>query len=114
VAPDKAHKVLDGFCPEPHPDEQIALNANGFMLFLRVADIGWLEADGDCVVLHVGKKRHRLRGTLAAVAAKLPAGRFLRISPSVLVNKREMQEVLPLFRGTLLRNGARPTFRSAF
>ena len=85
-APQSLDGLLDGFCPEPHPEEQIALNSNGLMLFVRVADIEWLEAADNHVALRVGQMTHCVRDTLAAVAAKLPPGRFLRLSPSMLVN----------------------------
>ena len=84
--PQNLDGLLDGFCPEPHPEEQIALNSNGLMVFLRVADIEWLEAGKNYVALHVGQMTHCVRGTLASVLAKLPPGRFLRLSPSTLVN----------------------------
>src|SRR5271169_961424 len=82
----KPNELLEGFCPEPSQEEQIAVNANGQMLFLRLADVEWMEAADNGVKLRVGKQTHRLRDSLAALAAKLPPGRFLRISRSTLVN----------------------------
>ena len=78
--------LLEGFCPEPSGEEQIAVNCNGRLLLLRLAEIDWLEAAGDRVVLHVGRETHLLCDTLQAVAAKLPAGRFVRIGGSALLN----------------------------
>ena len=80
LAQQKPKGLLEGFCPEPCQEEQIAVNDNGLILFLRLADIEWVEAADNCVELHVGQQTHRLRDTLAAVAAKLPPDRFLRIS----------------------------------
>ena len=94
-APQNLNGLLEGFCPEPRPEEQIALNSNGLMLFLRVADIEWLEAADDYVALHVGQMTHCVRETLAAVAAKLPPGRFLRVSPSTLVNIAHLKALPP-------------------
>lgn len=116
VAPQRSDKVLEGFCPEPRPEEQIAVNSNGLMLFLRLADIEWLEAADNCVALHVGKETHVLRDTLAVMAAKLPADLFLRINASVLVNSREIKELQPLSPGkcvVLLHNGTRLTLMCA-
>jgi two-component system LytT family response regulator len=109
--------MLDGFCPEPCPEEQIAVNSNGLMLFLRLADVEWLEAVDNCVALHVGKQMHLLRETLAAVAAKLPSDRFLRIGPSTLVNIAQIKELQPMFHGRcgmLLHNGTRLTFMRSY
>jgi hypothetical protein len=112
VVPQKSEGLLEGFCPEPLQEEQIAVNSNGLMLFLRLADIEWLEAVDNGVALHVGKKTHLLRETLAAVAAKLPPGRFLRIGPSALVNRAQVIGLQPMFHGRcgmLLYNGTRLT-----
>ena len=113
AAPQGSAKVLEGFCPEPHPEEQIAVNSNGLMLFLRLADIEWLEAAGNCVALHVGQETHVLRDTLAAIVAKLPPGRFLRIGPRTLVNVQQIKDLRPLRHRrcrVLLRSGTRLTF----
>jgi two-component system, LytTR family, response regulator len=90
--------LLEGFCLEPRQEEQIAVNSHGRLLFLQLNDIDWLEAADDCVVLHVGGQTHRLRATLAALAAKLPPGRFLPIGPLVLVNVEQVKELYPLRR----------------
>jgi two-component system LytT family response regulator len=109
--------MLEGFCPEPRQEEQIAVNSNGIMVFVCLADIEWLEATDDGVALHVGKETHKLRDTLAAVATKLAPGRFLRISPSTLVNLAQIKELQPMFHGrcrVLLRNGTRLTFMRSY
>jgi DNA-binding LytR/AlgR family response regulator len=109
-APQQPEDLLDGFCPEPGQEEQIAVNSNGLMLSVRLADVEWLEAADNCVKLHVGKHTHRLRDTLAVVAAKLPPGRFLRISRSTLVN---IGQIMGLHE-VLLRNGTRLTLTHAY
>jgi two-component system LytT family response regulator len=87
------------------------------MLSVRLADIGWMEAADDCVKLHVGKHTHRLRDTLAAVAAKLPPGRFLRISRSTLVSIEQIKGLQQMFFDqyeVLLRNGTRLPLTRAY
>jgi len=109
--------LLEGFCPEPSQEEQIAVNSNGLMLSLRLADIEWMEAADNCVKLHIGKQTHRLRDTLAVVAAKLPPGLFLRISHSTLVNIEQIQGLQRMFFDeyeVLLRNGTRLTLTRAY
>jgi DNA-binding LytR/AlgR family response regulator len=116
VAPVKSKKMLEGFCPEPLQEEQIVVNSDGRMLSLRLADIEWLEAVDDCVALHVGERTFLLRETLAVVAAKLPSERFLRISPSTVVNCAQIRALRLLFRrrcGALLRNGTTLTLMCA-
>lgn len=117
LAPPKPNDLLEGFCPEPSQEEQIAVNSNGLMLFLRLADIEWMETAENCVKLRVGKQTHRLRDTLAVVAAKLPPGRFLRISRSTLVNIEHIKGVQRMFFDeyeVLLRSGARLTLTRAY
>ena len=97
LAPQQPKDLLEGFCPEPSQEEQIAVNSNGLMLSLRLADIEWMEAADNCVKLHIGKQTHRLRDTLAVVAAKLPPGLFLRISHSTLVNIEQIQGLQRMF-----------------
>jgi hypothetical protein len=116
-APNKADGLLEGFCPEPRPEAQLAVNSNGRLLLLRLADVDWLEAADNRVALHVGKETHLLDDTLAAVITKLPADRFLRISPSVLVNFGQIKHLRPMCQGewrVLLRNGTRLTLTRGY
>lgn len=113
VAPQGSDKVLEGFCPEPCTEEQIAVNSNGIMLFLRVVDVEWLEAVDHRVLLHIGKETHVLRETLATIVGKLPPGYFLRLGPRTLVNVRHILDLQPLRHRrcqVLLRSGTRLTF----
>ena len=86
------------------------MNSNGLMLFLRLADIEWVQAVAQGVELHVGQRTHLLRDTLATVTAKLPPDRFLRLSRSTLVNIECIKELRPAFPGgyeVVLRNDTR-------
>ncbi len=115
--PTKPNGLLEGFCHEPSEEEQIAVNSNGLMLFLRLADIEWMETAENGVKLRVGKQTHQLRDTLAAVVAKLPPGRFLRISRSTLVNIEHILGVQRMFFDeyeVLLSNGARLSLTRAY
>ncbi len=109
--------MLDGFCPDPSQEEQVAVNPNGLMLSVRLADIEWMEAADDCVKLHVGRHTQRLRDTLAVLAAKLPPGRFLRINRSTLVNIEQIQGLQRMFFDeyeVLLRDGTRLPLTRAY
>ncbi len=113
VAPPEPDKILDGFCTEPGQEEQIALNSDGLMLFLRPGDIEWLAAADGWVTLHVGRATYLVSETLAAVEAKLPRGQFLHLAPTTLVNVRQIRGVEPLGHGrcsVVLRSGTRLTF----
>jgi DNA-binding LytR/AlgR family response regulator len=109
-APPQPKDLLEGFCPEPGQEELIAVTSKGQMISLRLGDVEWMEAADDCVKLHVGRYVHRLRDNLTAVAAKLPPGRFLRISRSTMVNIEQINGLQQMFFDeyeVLLRNGKR-------
>jgi hypothetical protein len=116
-APPKPKDLLDGFCPDPSQEEQIAVNPNGLMLSVCLSDIEWMQAADDCVLLHVRRHTHRLRDTLAVLTAKLPPGRFLRISRSTLVNIEQIQGLQRMFFDeyeVLLRDGTRLPLTRAY
>ncbi len=97
---------------ERHPVERLAIRADGRVLFIRLAEIDWLEAEGNYVKLHTGSATHLFRETLSALEHDLPASRFLRISRSVIVNLDSVKELQPLFYGdqvVILRNGQQLT-----
>jgi len=80
------------------------------ILFLRPEEIDHVEAAGNYVILHVGKERHILRETTAAMEARLARAGFMRISRSAIVNLTRIREVQPLGPGQysiLLKDGTR-------
>ncbi len=102
---------------QPAKVERLAVKSNGRIVFLRLSEIVWLEAADNYVKLHVGGEAHMLRDTMAAIEAKLPADRFVRISRSTIVNSEHIKEMHPLFHGeyvVVLRNGARLTLTRGY
>ena len=90
----------------------IALKAADRTWLVDPADIAWVEADGDYVVVHVGPKRHRIRETISALEQRLPGDRFVRVSRSAIVNLSAIREVQRWFRGNfvvILRDGTKVT-----
>ena len=105
---------MEGFCPEPHTEGQIVVTSNGLMLFLRLADVEWMEAAGNTLTLHVGQKTYQVRGTLAGIVAKLPQCRFLRVASQTLVNIQQIKDLKFLRHkrcGVVLQSGTRLIFR---
>lgn len=84
--------------------------------FVRVADIDWIEASSNYVVLHAGKENHVLRETLAALEAQLSPREFFRINRSALIRLDRVREIEPMFNDehmVVLTTGARlPLTRS--
>ncbi len=97
---------------EPKPAERLAVKSEGRIIFLRLADVAWVEAEDNYVKLHVGSEAHLLRDTLTSLEMRLPAERFARISRSTIVNIEHVKELHPMFHGeyvVVLRNGVRLT-----
>jgi DNA-binding LytR/AlgR family response regulator len=104
--------LLEGFCAEPRQDQQLAVNAGGRLLFLRLADISLLQGRPDGVAVYVGKQTHILSESLGALTARLPRGLFVRVSPRLLVNTLKVKNLRRLCQGewqVVLSQGARPT-----
>ena len=95
---------------------RIAVKTDEKVLFVAVSDIDSIESAGNYIIVHVGKEEHVLRDTLTNLEEKLPAGKFLRVSRSAIVNLERVRELQPMFRGesvVVLKNGrAIPTTRS--
>lgn len=92
-----------------HP-ERLLVADDRRRFFVRTADVDWIEAARNNVLLHTGDRVHTVRTTLATLEARLDPGRFRRISRSVLVNLDRVREVQPWFHGdavVILESGAR-------
>ncbi len=79
--------------------DRIPVKTNGRVVIVNVAEIDWVEADGDYVSVHVGPKSWMLRETIAAAEARLALSGFVRIHRSTLVNIYRVRELLPLSKG---------------
>src|SRR5439155_3968853 len=99
-----------------HPD-RLAIKSGGKLLFLKVGEIDWIEAADNYVNLHLGNESHLHRETLAALEARFPADKFMRISRSTMVNIERIKELQPMFHGeytVILRNGTRLTLSRGY
>lgn len=63
--------------------------------FVPVDDIDWLEGAGNYVRVHTAAGSHLIRATLAGLAERLDAARFVRIHRSTIVNVDRIREVQP-------------------
>jgi two-component system LytT family response regulator len=65
---------------------RLVIRESGAVLLLQTDDIDWLEATGDYVLLHLGKRSHMIRETMNRMEARLDPNQFLRIHRSTIVN----------------------------
>jgi two-component system LytT family response regulator len=77
---------------------------------VMLADVQWLESDGNYVVLHAGRDTYQVRETLTSLESRLDPQRFVRIHRRTIVDMRAMKELQPWFGGDqimILRDGTR-------
>jgi two-component system LytT family response regulator len=104
--------LLEQARPEAERLTRIPVRIGERVIFVKTAQIEYIEAAGNYVVLHAGKENHVVRETLTALEEKLAPKQFLRISRSTLVNLEQIKELQPLFKGeyaVLLHNGKQLT-----
>jgi two-component system LytT family response regulator len=103
--------------PEPVPaprtsPDRIAVRNNGRVVFVKLADIDWIEAADNYVCLHCGRDTHIVRETMNELEARLDPAQFLRVHRSSIVNLDRIRELQPWFRGdyrVILRDGTQLT-----
>lgn len=93
------------------PSERMAVKSDGRLIFIKPADIVWVEAANNYATLHLAEGRRLLvRETLASLEARLGKPRFARVNRSALVHVDQVVEMQPSAYGdyvVLLRNGTR-------
>lgn len=81
----------------------------GREFLVRVEDIDWIEAAGNYVNLHVGKRLYPLRETMTKIDERLKHAGFIRVHRSAIVNMDRVEEIEPFETGdarALLSTGA--------
>lgn len=105
-------EVLSQLQPQGRVMERLAIKSGGRFIFVKIADINYIQAAHNYVELHEDKQSHMLRETIGAIETRLPPEKFVRISRSVIVNVERIKELQPLFYGeyaVTLQNGTRLT-----
>ncbi len=92
--------------------ERLVLKSGGRIYFLETSDIDWIEAEGNYVSVHSGKKSHLLRETISSLESQLDPKKFVRIHRSSIVRIDRIQELQPWFHGeyrVILNSGTQLT-----
>jgi len=82
--------------------DRFVIKTEGRLLFLKLAEIDWLEAASNYVRLHVGQASYLTRSTMSEVEQKLAGSRFIRIHRSIIVNTDRIKEVRPCNSGEFI------------
>ncbi len=92
--------------------ERLVIKNGGRVFFLESSEIDWVEAEGNYVRLHTGKRSHMLRETIGSLEEQLDPKRFLRVHRSTIVKLDSIRELQPWFHGEyhiILHNGTKLT-----
>ena len=90
--------------------DRMMIKTEGRVFFLITDEIDWIEAQGNYVMLHVGKESYLLRDAISKVEVQLNPRKFLRIHRSTIVNIDRVKELQSLFHGdyrVLLKDGTK-------
>lgn len=79
--------------------ERLVIKSGGRIFFLETSEIDWIEAEGNYVSVHSGKKAHLLRETISSLESQLDPKKFVRIHRSSVVRIDRIQELQPWFHG---------------
>ena len=89
---------------EGGPRRRFPVRTGRRVTFVYAADVEWIEASGDYAILHVQKKEHLLRESLADLAKQLDPAIFIRVHRSTIVRLDLVAEMQALSnRDALIR-----------
>lgn len=85
----------------PNPDKKyltrLSIKNAGEIVFIKVLDIDWIEADDYYVNVHSQGKRYLLRESLANLESQLDPSQFLRIHRCTIINIDRIKSVQQYF-----------------
>jgi two-component system LytT family response regulator len=111
------HALLGDIQRERTYPEWLLIKKDERSVFLRVADIDWIESSRNNVRLHVGKDVSVFHETTTGIEARLDPKHFFRIHRSTIVNIDRIREMHPWFNGdyaVTLKDGTRLTLSSTY
>ncbi|HYJ48008.1 MAG TPA: LytTR family DNA-binding domain-containing protein, partial [Pyrinomonadaceae bacterium] len=79
--------------------ERLVIKSGGRVFFLEADDIDWIEAEGNYVSVHSGRKSHLLREAIGSLEAQLDPKKFRRVHRSAIVQIDKIKELQPWFHG---------------
>jgi len=105
--------LLDALPTPASYAEHLLIEADGRAELIPAQRIARIEADRNYLQIHADGRRHRLRGTLERMQARLDPGCFVRINRSTVVRLAAIRELAPWPDGEyrlLLEDGSRVTW----
>lgn len=87
--------LLQDFNQESTPLDRFAVKSGKNVIFLRLAEIYWIEAVDEDVRFHATHESYVAHDTLTSLEERLPSHRFVRVSRSAIVNLEHVKELRP-------------------
>jgi hypothetical protein len=87
--------------PEATPLRRLLVVSRGNREWLAIADVDWVESQGNYVSMHVGTRTHWVRQTLSAFEAQLDPARFARIHRRTIVALDRISQIKAEGNGNL-------------
>jgi two-component system LytT family response regulator len=84
---------------QPKYLKRLLIKSAGRSVFLNVSEMDWIEAKGNYVQIHAGRKSWLLRETMNGFERQLDPEEFLRIHRGFLVRVNAIREIKELTRG---------------
>ena len=97
--------------------ERLVVKTGGRVFFLNTDEVDWVEAEGNYVSIHTGKKSYLLRETISSLEAQLDPKKFIRIHRSSIVNINRIKELQPWSHGeyhVILQDGTQLTLSRSY
>ncbi len=97
--------------------ERLVVKTGGRVFFLNTDEIDWIEAEGNYVSIHAGKKAYLLRETISSLEAQLDPKDFVRIHRSAIANINRSKELQPWSHGeyhVILHDGTQLTLSRSY
>jgi two-component system LytT family response regulator len=101
-------EAMEGIGTSRNYIDRLPVTENGRIVFVKTADIEWIESAGNYTRVHAHSRHHDIRETLSSLEGRLNPREFVRIHRSAIVNLRYVKEVHPWFHGyhvVVLENG---------
>ena len=96
---------------------RFVVRSDGGIVFVRAAEVDWIEAAGNYAQLHAGGRTLPLRETMKSLEARLDPDVFVRVHRSAIVNLDRVAAMEPYFHGEYvlkLRDGGTLTSSRAY
>lgn len=87
--------------PSPEFDSEIWVPGRQGLQRVATADINWIEASRDYVLLHTSTRRHILRTTMGALQQRLDPAVMLRVHRSAFVRRDAVASIVRVGKGLI-------------